>query len=100
MAVGSVTSCCLSRWDTVIAHDHFLLPIGHFSCEANPIYCGQNAFHTYASEMQLLYYVPHKRGGKDEKKKNHSGAKNAVVPIITDLLKPEQQKSFFLLSLE
>lgn len=50
MAEGSVTSCCRSRWETVITPDHFLFPIGHLSYEGNPVFCGVNYFLRFACD--------------------------------------------------
>lgn len=54
---------------------------------------------TKEKAVQLLSYGPHKRGGKDERKQ-FVGAKNAGIPIMTNLLKLEDQKSYFPLSLK
>lgn len=58
VCVGSATSCCLSQWETIIAHDHFLFPNNHLSFKA---------------EMHRLYYGPHERGGEDGKKERKKG---------------------------
>lgn len=103
MAVGSMTSCCHSRWETAITQDHFLFP------HQPPLFWGEscilrkNDFYTLhvtkEKAVQLLSYGPHKRGGKDERKQ-FVGAKNAGIPIMTNLLKLEDQKSYFPLSLK
>lgn len=54
---------------------------------------------TKEKAMQKLSRWPRKSRGEDEIKQRN-GAKNADIPFITNLLKPEEQKSSFLLSLQ
>lgn len=90
MAVGSVTSCCHSRWEAVITQDYFLFPmIHHLISEGNPAFCG--------------FYTSNVTKEKSQQRMSHTRRKepkNSAIPIMADLLKPEEQKSYFLLSLK
>lgn len=99
MAVSPVTSWCRSRWETAITRDHFLFPISHLSS----VVCGVKMPLNLAcvrrkKAVHRLSCGPHNRGGGDDVRKQRMGAKNALFPITTDLLKPEEPKSYFLLS--
>ena len=37
---------------------------------------------------------------QEEKRKQGTGAKNAAIAVLTDLLKPEEQKCYILLNLK
>lgn len=69
MAVGSVTSCCHSRWEAVITQDYFLFPmIHHLISEGNPAFCG---FYTSnvtkeKSQQRMSYGPSHETKGAKE----------------------------------
>lgn len=69
MAVGSVTSCCHSRWEAVITQDYFLFPmIHHLISEGNPAFCG---FYTSnvtkeKSQQPMSYGPSHETKGAKE----------------------------------
>lgn len=87
---------CWSWWETVITPDHFLSPIGHLSSCAQGTKC---LFHFACDSEKAEQWWPHTRDRKDGGRQCIC-AKNVLIPLGTDLLKPEEQKCYFLQSLK